>query len=269
MTGRKVTFAFIALVLFGVALGALWNLYRLFHGDIDVELTAAGWKKTVGDLLIVPGLVDSMRASPSLQISLVAMPAGTVTLNPSGGAVITTEFLAFRRQYEMRLWNESEDTISHIKLRLQSPYPIEFSELAGEAAIDPSFSPMGGFTVSVSGAGAGVSMPRMITPVWEFKATEIRPGGSVTVKFIVNSKRDPRGQAIPESERARYSIPDVGPKVTYIDGDFLVGVADRTKAIKRHYYAPFSLADRTLQLGRATKPPHTLLQIEAAYTVIP
>ncbi len=185
-------------------------------------------------------------------------PQEHYTFSPQGGEIINSEFMEDRRQYLLTINNPGNETLLAVNLRLQFPYPVDQSQVArSEESDGVSFQPVSE-SISVRGGELMVTR-RPLYKDYKLKIAQIRPLGLVEVMVVLNSWRDPRRKTVPQDQGGRYFVPDWGPTLTYICGNFnhLIG----SEMIAEEFYAPFQLQeDKTVLLASPGPRPANLTE---------
>lgn len=235
----------------GSSVRQIWNIRNV---DSSLTLRLVGKALTKNPFA---SLVEQVRERVELELTWT--PEKGYTFSPHGGEVITEDFLRDRRQYRLVVVNPSKESLAPVELRVQLPYPVDRSEVAGSSeANGVTFQPVGMLmTATVAGGGQVKVMRQPLSPNYELRIAELLPAGRVEILIVLNSWRDPRGKTVPKEEAARYFVPEWGPSVTYIHGHFKYRVG--SQAVTQEYYAPFELRDdKTVMLGSPGPPPERL-----------
>jgi hypothetical protein len=207
-------------------------------------------------------LTEGVRERAELVVMIKELEGYTFV--PQGGEVISSQFLADRKQYSLSVGNESQSAFHDINLRLQLPYPLEdFKVFRTLNARDTNFSPIG-TSMTFRGSGSVHVFRKPLSRAYQLRINELNPRGTVEILFLLNSWRDPRGKSIPKEEAVLYFVPESGPNVTYVHGTFSIQVGDET--VTKEYYAPIILGgDKTIVLGPSGLRPETMEEIIAGF----
>lgn len=261
MLGSLIRYAVILVILALWVIGTFWAVSSVLRihrvGNVDTAVAVRLVRKT---LFKNPFAKFSEMVSERADLALSLTALKGITLAPVVGEVISAEYLQDRRQYLLAVRNPSKDPFSDINLRLQFPYPVETYQISDQhGADDVTFRAAPMMTMNVFGGGQIRVQRQPLTRDCGLQIAQLRPKGQVDILLVLNSWRDPRGKTIPPHEGARYSVPDVGPEITYIFGSFNLAAAGET--IERDYYAPLLLNDdKTVTLGPPRPRPKNLVE---------
>jgi len=195
-------------------------------------------------------------------LEIVFTPISGYTFTPKGGEKITGEFMQDRQQYSFKLNNLGRYDLKNVRLLLKFPYPIEQDEVSEVVkASGYSFEPLSAkMTVNLEGYDSGINVLRKpLSSNLELHIEKLESSGSIAILLLFNSWRDPRGKVISAEEKARYQVPQSGPKVTYISGTYNLEMED--PAFEYEFYAPISLSEnKIISIGKPTVAPKDLVK---------